>query len=184
MTQLQTLIEAVASDLGDPSAWGAPVEFRDSLALCALNSTYSLRATSSSVRQVLTRYRAARPAANTDSGADLIRTMDEAGGPEDFAHDVLRNDSKLPGTTRLRTDGIYEGLTRLAAPDMSIITTAHLRAAANDTAVKKAWTSVAGFGPLSWSYLIMNAGVGTETKPDVIVQGSAARLGDSPGHAA
>jgi hypothetical protein len=51
--------------------------------------------------------------------------------------------------------------------------------AAGDTSVKAAWLSVKGFGALAWSYLIMNAGVGTETKPDVMVQRYLARfLGD------
>lgn len=170
MTETQTLLKAIATDLGEPPGWGAPVEFRDSLALCALNSAYSLRATSTSGARTLTRYRALRPTADTDGGPDLIRAMDHAGGPEDFARDVLDNKSKLPGTNRLRTVGIYEGLTRLAASDAAVTTAAHLRAAAADSSVRKAWQSVAGFGPLSWSYLLMNAGVVSQSKPDVMVQ--------------
>lgn len=177
MTDLQRVLTAIAEDLGDPVSWGAPVEFRDSLALCALNSAYSLRATSAAGANVLTRYRAARPTADTDSGPDLVSAMDEADGPEGFARDVLRNDSKLPGTTRLRTEGLYEALTRLASLDTPVTTSAHLRATVvhgNDTA-EKAWLSVKGFGPLSWSYLLMNAGVRTETKPDVMVHRYLAR---------
>lgn len=43
MTELKLLVKAIIEDLGDPSDWRPPVEFRDSLALCALNSAYSLR---------------------------------------------------------------------------------------------------------------------------------------------
>jgi len=172
MTDLHLLLEAINEDLGDPSAWGLPVEFRNSLALCALNSAYSLRATSASAKHVLARYRSARPTADTDSGPDLLRTMDDAGGPSDFAREVLCNDTKLPGTLRLRTEGIYEGLTRLASLGKPVTSAEHLRAAAAEgsTSAEEAWCSVIGFGPLSWSYLLMNAGVGSETKPDVMVQ--------------
>lgn len=181
MGKLDLLVKAIAADLGDPSGWGEPVEFRDSLALCALNSAYSLRATSAAATKVIARYRASRPTADTDSGADLMKVMDGAGGPADFARDILRNESKLPGTNRLRPEGIYEGLGRLAALDPAITSTEHLRAAATirSSSAKTAWLSVKGFGPLAWSYLIMNAGVSTETKPDVMVQRYLARaLGD------
>ncbi|WP_411375743.1 hypothetical protein ACLH0K_05075 [Arthrobacter sp. MPF02] len=177
MTDLQLLLKAIARDLGDPTTWSAPVEFPNSLALCALNSAYSLRATSASAKNVLARYRAVRPTADSDSGPDLLQAMDDVGGPSNFAGGILCNDSKLPGTTRLRTEGIYEGLTRLAALDAAVTSAKDLRAAAVDgiASAKNAWCSVIGFGPLSWSYLLMNAGVGTETKPDVMVQRYLAR---------
>lgn len=172
MTELNLLLKAVAQDLGDPSGWSAPVEFRDSLALCALNSAYSLRGSSAAAINVLAKYRALRPSAETDSGADLIAAIDGAGGPSDFAQNILRNESKLPGTNRVRPEGIYEGLSRLSALDTPVTSTEHLRIAVlnEPRSAKKAWLSVKGFGPLAWSYLIMNAGVGTETKPDVMVQ--------------
>jgi len=181
MTELDLLVKAIAEDLGDPSGWSAPVEFRDSLALCALNSAYSLRASSAAATRVLARYRMFRPTADTDSGTDLMKAMDSAGGPADFARDILHNESKLPGTKRLRPEGTYEGLARLAALNPAVTSTEHLRAAATNgsTSAKTAWLSVKGFGPLAWSYLIMNAGVSTETKPDVMVQRYLARaLGD------
>lgn len=169
MTELHSLVKAIKDDLGEPDSWPPPVEFRDSLALCALNSVYSLRASSSSAANVLKRYRDLRPTAGTDSGPDLLQAMDKAGGPEAFAREVLQNGSKLPGTTRLRTIGIYEGLTRLGAANLAVTTAAQLRGAAGDVAVKKAWQSVVGFGPQSWSYLLMNAGVDREIKLDVMV---------------
>ncbi len=172
MTNLQELLTAIATDLGDPAHWAAPVEFWDSLALCSLNSAYSLQATSTSVKRVLARYRAVRPSADTDSGPDLIQAMNDAGGPEVFAHDVLRNRTELPGTSRLRTVGIHEALIRLADRDVGVTTAAELRAVVDDgnNAAEKAWCSVLGLGAQSWSYLLMNAGVVTEVKPDVKVQ--------------
>lgn len=178
MTDLDLLMKAIAEDLGDPSGWSAPVEFGDSLALCALNSAYSLNGTSAAAKNVIARYRAFRPTADTDSGPDLMAAMDSAGGPANFAVTVLRNERPLPRTNRLRPEGIYEGLSKLATLDTAVTTTKHLRAAVADghTAAEEAWLSVKGFGPLAWSYLIMNAGVATETKPDVMVQRYLARV--------
>lgn len=181
MTELDVLVTAIAEDLGDPAGWDAPVEFPDSLALCALNSVYSLRASSAAARNVIARYCAFRPTAGTESGPELMEAMDSAGGPADFARDILRNESKLPGTNRLRPEGIYDGLSRLAALDIPVSSAEHLRMAATNgsSSARKAWLSVKGFGPLAWSYLIMNAGISTETKPDVMVQRYLARtLGD------
>ncbi|MDP5225871.1 MULTISPECIES: hypothetical protein [Arthrobacter] len=172
MIELNVLVEAIAVDLGDPANWVPPVEFPDSLALCALNSSYSLRASTAAANNVLDQYRALRPTANTDSGLDLIAAMDAAGGPVTFAAAVLDNKSKLPGTMRVRPEGIYEGLTKLAALKAPVTTAEQLRnaVAGDDSSAERAWRSVKGFGPLAWSYLIMNAGVTSETKPDVMVQ--------------
>ncbi|WDF34012.1 hypothetical protein PTW37_03540 [Arthrobacter agilis] len=178
MTDLDLLVTAITDDLGDPSSWATPVEFRDSLALCALNSAYSLRASSAAATKVLARYRAFRSTANTDTGPDLMEAMEGVGGPVNFARDVLGNASKLPGTDRLRPDGIYEGLSKFAALDSVVTTTEQLRTAATNgsTSAKRAWLSASGFGPLAWSYLIMNAGISSETKPDVMVQRYLARV--------
>ncbi|WP_146070893.1 hypothetical protein [Arthrobacter sp. B1805] len=182
MTDLDLLVKSITEDLGDPSGWSAPVEFRDSLALCALNSAYSLNGNSAAASNVIAQYRAFRPTADTDSGPDLIEAMDSAGGPIDFATNILRNKRPLAGSNRVRPEGIYEGLSLFAALDTAVTTTEHLRTAVADgnAAVEKAWLSVKGFGDLAWSYLIMNAGVGTETKPDVMIQRYLARaLGEA-----
>lgn len=162
------VVAEVRGSLGPPAEWGAPVEFRDSLALCALNSSYSLWNSSGAVRNVVARYYALRPSADTDSGPDLMHAMDDAGGPEAFARDVLDNRSVLPGTRKVRTVGIYEGLGHLR--DLDVRTAAELRNAALAPATKRAWKRVHGLGDMGWRYLIMNAGVTSETKPDVMVQ--------------
>ena len=77
------LLAEVQKGLGDPVSWPDPVEFPDSLALCALNSVYSLRASSSAARKVMHRYRAHREALGAnpdcDSGSDLLQTIEQAG---------------------------------------------------------------------------------------------------------
>jgi hypothetical protein len=170
--QLQSVLDAVRSELGDPSTWGAPVEMRDSLALCALNSAHSLRAGTPSVRRVLRRYRDHRLAAGADpeqdSGPDLLAVIDAAGGPEAFSDEVTRNRSKLPGTKRLRAEGIYEALGNLEG--LGVTTAEQLRERSEDDEVRRAWTRSKGLGPLSWQYLLMNAGLGELTKPDVMIR--------------
>lgn len=169
---LRRVLDAIRLELGDPSTWGAPVEMSDSLALCALNSAHSLRASSASVCNVLRRYRAHRAAAgadsSTDSGPDLLAVIDAAGGPEAFTRNVIDNQSKLPGTKRLRAAGIYEGLTQFEK--VGITTAEQLREGAENSAVRRAWVSAKGLGSLSWQYLLMNAGVASLTKPDVMIR--------------
>lgn len=170
--QLHRVLETIRSELGDPSTWGAPVEMRDSLALCALNSAHSLRAGSPSVRRVLRRYRDHRAEAGADpaqdSGPDLLAAIDAAGGPESFSRDVTRNRSKLPGTKCLRAEGLAEALRALG--NLGVTSTEHLRERADEDDVRRAWTGVTGLGPLSWQYLLMNAGIGSLTKPDVMIR--------------
>ena len=97
--QRQRVLDAVRTKLGDPSTWGAPVEMRDSLALCALNSAHSLRAGTPSMRRVLRRYRDHRTAMGADpekdSGRDLRAVIDAAGGPEGFSDIVIDDHSRF-----------------------------------------------------------------------------------------
>lgn len=174
---LQSVLDAVRTELGDPSTWGAPVEMRDSLALAALNSAHSLRAGTPSVITVLRRYRAHRVAEGadpeSDSGPDLLAVIDAVGGPEAFSDEMTRNHSKLPGTKRLRAEGIYEALRNLEA--LGITTGEQLRERSEDDEARRAWTRVNGLGPLSWQYLLMNVGIGSLTKPDVMIRRSLGR---------
>lgn len=168
-------IDRLRDDLGEPSTWRKPVEFPDSLALCALNSAYSLRGHSTAAIKVLDRYRALRPSADTDTGPELVAAMDASGGPVAFA-DVLGNHSKLPGTRRLRTEAIHEALTALAALPIPVVQAVQLRDEKLAEAARPAWLSAKGLGPLSWSYLLMNAGRGDQGKPDVKVRRYLTRL--------
>ncbi len=117
---------------------------------------------------MLARYRTLRPLADADSGPDLLCAMDDAGGPEVFAVKVLKSEKCLPGTRRLCTVGVYEGLENLQS--IGVTTAVHLREAARAGETKRAWMRVKGIGKMGWSYLIMNAGVTSETKPDVMVE--------------
>lgn len=181
-THLEKVLAAIRSDLGDPATWGAPVEMQDSLALCALNSAYSLQNTSASVRNVLRRYREHRIDAgadpSTDSGPDLISAMDAAGGARAFATEILETRAAFPKTGRLRSEAIYDALAGLA--DLGVTTTQQLLDRANESAAERAWCSVKGLGQQSWAYLLMNAGESTRTKPDTMVRRFLARATGAP----
>lgn len=111
MTNLRAVLAAIKGELDRPESWDPPVEMRGFLALCALKSAHSLRANSKSVRNVLACYRAHRMESGADpekdSGPDLIRVMDAAGGPRAFALEVLKTRAPLPRTGRLRSEADY-----------------------------------------------------------------------------
>ena len=181
-THLEKVLAAIRSDLGDPATWGAPVEMQDSLALCALNSAYSLQNTSAAVRNVLRRYREHRINAGADpsmdSGPDLIGAMNAAGGARAFSTDVLETRAAFPKTGRTRSEAIYDALSALA--DLGVTTTQNLRDVAHQSDAERAWCSVKGLGEQSWAYLLMNAGDSSRTKPDTMVRRFLARATGSP----
>ena len=179
---LDKVLAAIRNDLGDPGTWGAPVEMKDSLALCALNSAFSLQNTSAAVRNVLRRYREHRVNAgadpSTDSGPDLIEAMNAAGGAREFSTDVLETRAAFPKTGRMRSEAIYDALSALA--DLGVTTTQNLRDAADQSDAERAWCSVKGLGKQSWAYLLMNAGEASRTKPDTMVRRFLARATGKP----
>lgn len=182
--EVALLVTAVREELGNPEDWAPPVEFRNSLALCALNSVYSLNGHSTAGKNVLRRYRQWRRdhdvIPETDSGPELLALMEEAGGPRAFALDVLDARRPLSRSSRLRTEGIYDGLTALQG--LSILTAEDLRETHPEQreVVRRAWIAVPGLGKLSWRYLLMNAGVEDEAKIDVMLNRYIARVLGSP----
>lgn len=160
--------------LGDPSSWPPPVEFPNSLALCALNSVYSLQSGSAAGRKVVRRYREYRQSsgadANYDHGSDLLEVIDSVGGPEGFANDIVVNRGTLRPTGRLKSEGLYEGVERLAALDVN--TAADLRELSEDRLLEvgREWRKTNGLGQASWDYLTMNAGIVDGMKVDQMVR--------------
>jgi hypothetical protein len=171
---VQALHAEVERVLGNPASWPPPVEFQDSLALCALNSVYSLQSGSAAGRNVFRRYRTFRLSvgadANHDNGSDLLEAIDSAGGPEPFATDVLVNRGTLRPTGRLKSEGLHEGVGRLVA--VGVNTTAELRglSAEGFLAVGCEWRKTHGLGQASWDYLTMNAGIADGMKVDRMVR--------------
>ncbi|WP_020013347.1 hypothetical protein [Promicromonospora sukumoe] len=152
-------VEKLVRDrLGSTSSWVEPDGYPDSLALCAIDSIYSLQSHYTATVRVLDRYRAYRREQdadpNKDGAPELLAAIQEADGPAAAADSLFGNRAKAPGTKRLKSEALADAVARLAG--IGVETTAHLRSAEASEA-RRAW-SVKGLGPVSWDYLLMLAG--------------------------
>ena len=152
-------VEKLVRDrLGEPSLWVEPDGYPDSLALCAIDSIYSLQSHYTATVHVLDRYRAYRREQGSDPYKDgvleLLAAIQEVGGPTAAADSLFRNHANAPGTKRLKSVALAEAMGRLAG--IGVQTTAHLRSGDTSEA-RRAWC-VRGFGPVSWDYLLMLSG--------------------------
>ena len=162
MSDATLVAEAALRELGAPSQWRTPRGYPDSLALCVIDSVFSLRSRYRSVENALDSYRAVRGALGADADRDgapqLVDAILRAGGPENASVVLFANQSRAPGTRRLKAAAIMDGAQGLI--DTGVRTTADLRRAlgASRADVRSRWLSVPGLGPISWDYLAMLAG--------------------------
>jgi len=165
--QLEALRSACSRDLGDPDLWFKPAGYRDSLALCIIDSIYSTGAHYSSVVNIVRRYcdyRAEQGGdANADGAPELLTNIDELGGADQWASRIgnLRPTSTAEGAP-LKAEAIRQ--VALAFVNLGIRTADELRStAANANSLrdaKRAWTAAPGQrSGLTWEYALMLAGV-------------------------
>jgi len=141
--------------------------YRDSLALCAIDSVYSLAARYGSAQNARDRYMSTRRDAGAQPGVDslrdLVSAIDEAGGPAVAAESLFSNRQVAPGTRRRKAEALYGAAHRLMRSDIGVVTAANLRARAAEAGeldmVRRAWVAEPGLGYASWRYLLMLAGV-------------------------
>jgi len=168
------LAARIAVDFPDGIAEISGYGYPDSLALCAIDSVYSLRAHYSGVQRAVASYRASRAAdganAACDSLSDLVDAIARAGGAEAAARNLFDNVQFAPGTRRRKAEALYGVSRRLAAAGISEASA--LRDAAGDPAylrtIKAVWLREPGLGYASWRYVGMLAGV-TGVKVDRMV---------------
>lgn len=164
------------SVLPAPNEWKDPSGYRGSLALCVIDSAFSLRASYASTSRVLERYRAVRQAAGADADVDnlmdLVAAIDSVGGSAMAAGPGLfSNHGYAPGTARagrqgvLKAEAVHQAARQLLAADTDTID--DLRA--HQVAARRAWLSVRGLGWVSWDYLQMLTG-DDGVKADTMVQ--------------
>ena len=159
--------------LGPPQGWTAPPGYPDSLALCVIDSIWSIGIRYSSVERVVGRYRTRRAAlsgdADFDGAGDLLRDFDAAGGTEPWR--------KAVGTRHLTSTrgGIPKAeAVRRAAEALTtsgIDSAGKLRAADDDLLCRAeaAWVAVRGQrSGISWRYLLLLSGV-QQVKPDRMI---------------
>lgn len=158
------VVDSARSRLGDQASWHGFSGYPDSLALCAIDSTFSLRARYTTVEGVIGRYRSFRNGQNgnpeTDGTRELLAAIETNGGPSTSAESLFGNKSIAPGTKTRKSEALFAAATALDA--VGIRSTQDLRTAADDdatlSAVANAWLGTKGLGAASWNYLLMLAG--------------------------
>ena len=174
------LVEAVVSkcrsELGDDSEWLNPAGYPDGLALCVLDSIWSLGVNyDHHVVPVLRRYRAMRRALgadpNTDGTEELLAAADRCGGPDGFAQ-ALGNHQRTSTRAGAPTKAASVVQAARALGTVNITTAAEFRkaVAADAKAVELIWRAVPGqvSSDIGWRYLQLLAGV-DEVKPDRMI---------------
>jgi hypothetical protein len=170
------VLARIAVALPARDTWTDPAGYQQSLALCVVDSVFSLRATYVSTIAALRRYRAVRHGSGadpeTDDLRDLVATIDARGGPLAAAGPALfGNQGYAPGTARRGREGVLksEAIYRAAVSmlDVGISRIEDLRG--NLTGGRAAWLGVRGLGWVSWDYLLMLTG-DDGVKADTMVQ--------------
>ncbi len=150
--------------------WKAPDGYPRSLALCVLDSIWSIGINyDRHVVPVLNRYRTLSTASgrhpSCDSPCDLSTTIAQAGGPESFAKSVGSRHRTSSVNGILKADAVDQAARLLCSS--GIITNAEL--AARKAEVKPGWRRIRGQGSgVSWRYFLMLAGV-DGIKPDRMI---------------
>lgn len=149
--------------------------YRDSLALCLVDSVQSLGVKYKSVRNVVRTYEAYRKAEKgtpeTDGTAELLKTFSDLGGAEAWAKEI-GNDNKTSSHAGapLKAEAIRQAAEMLTAN--GITDTKRLREAAeNDSLrhIKSQWFRIPGQSVgTAWGYLLMLAGI-PGVKPDRMI---------------
>lgn len=159
------VVEYARENLEPSSEWVRPAGYPESLALCIVDSVYSLRVKYTSVINVLNNYRKKRREdggdPTTDNATDLLAAIEDAGGAEAAAETLFLNSHVAPGAKRLKSIVAAEAAQNLI--DIGINTADDFRKAIADdeskAKVRKAWTAVSGLGPASWDYVQLLVGL-------------------------
>lgn len=169
MTISSDTVDAVAAAcrdrLGDPSAWVASDAYRQSLALCIIESVQS--SSGHSEAAVVDRYLAYRRAREdkpvTDGTRELLRTFEEAGSSDQWAGKIGSYKRRYTATgvpiEARHIQKVAEKLYSLRIHSVEDL----LSAADTDNAldaVHHAWTDACGEdSEVTWAHLLMLAGI-------------------------
>lgn len=162
---IELLRTAVEHDLGAPALWPTTVGYPNSLALCIIDAVYVTGARHQGVEKIIERYRRFRGAqggdADTDGAVELLASVRDVGGPEQWASDIgNRRPTSTSKKAPLRSVAMVALAERLLA--LGVGTTEELRAATADEArahlVEATWCAVPGQrSGFTWGYLVMLA---------------------------
>ncbi|MGO4200501.1 heme peroxidase [Rhodococcus sp. TAF43] len=188
--QVQTVVQACRDRLGDPAGWVPPDEYRDSLALCIIESVQAAGDRYADAGTVVDRYRAYRqahvPGRVTDGARELLRTFEEVGSSDQWAGKIGNYKRRYSeNAAPLRAAEIQRTAERLYA--LHIDSVGDLVGATRDdrtrSDLRAAWDECCG-GPddAMWQHLMTLTGApyspGTATATDEFVRSA---LADTPG---
>jgi hypothetical protein len=171
--------------LGPVESWVAPARYPDGLALCVLDSVWSLNVRYGSVTAVLGRYREIRKrngaVADRDGLAQLMSVIEGCGDAAGFADAVANRQRTSTRGGILKAEAVLRCSRGLI--DVGMVGIADLNDADADRlcAAEHAWRAVPGQrSGISWLYLRMLAGA-QEVKPDrMIIRFVEAAIGRVP----
>lgn len=173
MNDVDRLLAHCDAVLGDPKEWLVPTGYPSSLALCVIDSIWSLGVRyTGTVIPVLTRYRNYRKGdADRDSLTDLLQVFNELGGPEGFADKIgTRHRTSTHLGAPLKAAAAHEAA--LALYDHGVDTVGDLLSTLNEPHphIERAWRKTPGqrSSDIGWRYLLLLVGV-DEVKPDRMI---------------
>jgi len=154
--------------LGSPTAWKSPAGYPESLALCLLDSMWSLGSNyDRHVVPVLNRYRALRGSdVANDAASDLVAAVEGCGGPDGFAGEMRNRQLTSTRGGVLKAEAVYRAAKLMA--QAGIETPSQLRSDADRVAMS--WRKLPGqrSSATGWRYLLLLAGA-SEAKPDRMI---------------
>jgi len=169
--EVSTLIEYCNANLGDPDLWRTPEGYPDSLALCIIDSLYSTGSHYSSVINVINKYKAAH--GNTDGAIALSASIVDAGGPRNWATDVV--DNRKPAHTKsgapLKAEIIQQAAELMVSVGIDTVgdLVAQVQSEPTNNPVYKGWTRLPSQSSgATYNYLLIWACL-PSVKPDRMV---------------
>jgi hypothetical protein len=177
------LVAACRELLGAMDEWVDPRGYPDSLALCVIDSIWSVGVQYGGVDHVIQAYRGARgERADHDGASDLVGWIASVGGAEGFASEVHNHQRSFASTEApLKAEVVAEAAAMLA--DKQIETIADFRAIAHAIGgpVEAAWLALPSQSSgITWRYMCILAGL-PDVKPDRMIRrfvANALRLDD------
>ena len=187
MDSIESAVERALGELGDPSLWDRPKGYSRSLALCVVDSIWSLGIRYETVEKILDSYLKARGLNGvkdaqtcTDGPSDLLKWFTDpsgcSGSPDKFAEIVDNRNRTSSVNGILKAEAVVQGCNLMAS--LGIDTTHALILRADE--VQRKWMSeIKGQSSgISWKYLLMLAGQ-SGVKPDRMVKRFMSRMGIS-----
>jgi hypothetical protein len=163
--ELNAVLSAIERDLGDHSLWFAPDGYPSSLALCVIDSIFSIGVKYQGVVNVVKRYRQYRldqsGNADADGGLELMGTFQHLDGFDGWASKFENRQRTSTRSGILKAEAVMREAHTLADHGVWSVRDLHTaRTQGRLDAIKSDWTRVPGQrSGISWSYFLMLARV-------------------------